>query len=384
MESAQQILVEALAQHSSYLHRASTATVNQVIALIDESGVAMIREIQDRLDGLTAAELSAFAAGRYTTLRVQALASTIESWASALAEQIDTLFAAEGLSLAGYEAGYMADLLGKATDTAAEATIAGAAALEAAMAQPVLGELVEDMLAGLAERGKQRVYATVRQGIAEGQTNAQIIKALRGTAALQFKDGVLQPLKVSADSVVRTARAHISSVTYDGIYRQLGVKEVMWSAMLELRTCARCAALDRQVFAIDKPHPRNPIHSRCRCQLVPLIDESLMGDRPFVRALRVKGRDGQAEYRSIGRMTAKQRQDAGLQVGQVPAKTSFAQWFDSLPERFQREWLGESRFRLYKEGGYSIDKFTDPLNRAYTLDDLRRLDGETFREVFGD
>lgn len=384
MDSAQQILVEALAQHSSYLHRASTATVNQVVALIDESGVAMIRDIQDRLDGLTPAELTAFAAGRYTTLRVQALASTIESWASALAAQIDTLFAAEGLSLAGYEAGYMADLLGKATDSVAEVTLSGAAALEAAMAQPVLGELVEDMLSGLAERAKQRVYASVRQGIAEGQTNAQIIKALRGTAALQFKDGVLHQLKVSADSVVRTARAHISSVAYDGIYRELGVKKVMWSAMLELRTCARCAVLDRKVFALDKPHPKNPIHPRCRCQLVPLISDEQMGERPFVRALRVVGRDGQAEYRSIGRMTEKQRKDAGLQVGQVSAKTSFAQWFDSLPERFQREWLGAARFKLYKEGGYSIDKFTDPLNRTYTLEDMRRLDGETFREVFGD
>lgn len=384
MDSAQQILIEALAQHSSYLYRASTATVNQVAALIDESGVAMIRQLQDQLDSLTPAELSAFAAGRYTTRRVQALASAIDTWATSLAAQIDTLFASEGTALAGYEVGYMADLLRQATDTAVAVTLTGATAYEAVLAQPVLGQLVEDMLAGLAESGRQRVYATVRQGIAEGRTNAQIIKALRGTAALQHKDGVLQPLKVAADTVVRTARAHISSVTYDGIYRQLGVKTLVWSAMLELRTCARCAPLDGKRFDIDKPHPRSPLHPRCRCQLVPLIDESMMGRRPFVRALRVKGRDGKTGYRSIGNMTPKQREAAGLQVGQVSAKTSFAQWFDSLPERFQREWLGPARFQLYKDGGYSIDRFTDPRNREYTLEELRAQDASTFREIFGD
>lgn len=378
-EEIQQRLAEVLAQHSSYLHRASTATVNQILTLIDDTGSELAREIHARLDNLSPAELTAFASGRYTTSRLEGLRNVIEAWAEALGSRIDAVFAADGLALAGYEASYMASLLSP------EATaVTGAAVYEAALAQPVLGELVEDMLSGIAERARRQVYSTIRQGVTEGQSSAQIIKALRGTPALSFKDGVLQVAKNQADSIVRTARAHISSAAYDETYRALGVKTLVWSAMLELRTCSRCAPLDGRRFAIDKPHPKNPLHPRCRCTLIPLIADEQMGERPFVRALKVTGRDGNTGYRSIGRMTPKQREAAGLEVGQVSAKTSFAQWFDTLPERFQREWLGPAKFKLYKDGGYTIDRFSDPRNRAYTLDELRQQDAATFRELFGD
>ena len=109
-----------------------------------------------------------------------------------------------------------------------------------------------------------------------------------------------------------------------------------------------------------------------------------MGQRPYVRALKVKGRDDQAKFRSIGNMTKKQREAAGLEVGQVSAGTTYADWFASQSARYQREWLGDRRYRLYKEGGYSLDRFTDPRQREYTLDELRARDRETFAEVFGE
>ena len=48
---------------------------------------------------------------------------------------------------------------------------------------------------------------------------------------------------------------------------------------------------------------------------------------------------------------------------------------------FQREWLGEKRYKLFKEGHYSIDKFVDPLGRQYTLAELRILDEKTFKNL---
>lgn len=380
-DDIQEQLVSIMAQHSSYLYRASTATVNQVLALIDETGIALTRDIRDRLENLAPAELAAFAAGRYTTTRLEGLRNDIEAWAAALDAKISAMFAADGEALAGYEASYIVDLLSQ--DGGPEVAISSSVAYEAALAKPVLGELVEDMLSGIADRAKRQVYATVRQGVAEGRTNTEIVRSLRGTKELNYKDGILQTAKTNAETVVRTARAHISNVAYDEAYRALGVKRLVWSAMLEMRTCHRCASLDRKEFDIDKPHPKNPLHPRCRCQLVPRINDELMGDRPFVLAGKVTGRDGVTGYRSVGQMTQKQRRDAGLEIGQVRATTSFSQWFESLPARFQREWLGESRFKLYKEGGYTIDKFVDPRGKEYTLDDLRQKDAETFAEVLG-
>ncbi|MCM1591844.1 phage head morphogenesis protein, partial [Acinetobacter baumannii] len=48
---------------------------------------------------------------------------------------------------------------------------------------------------------------------------------------------------------------------------------------------------------------------------------------------------------------------------------------------FQREWLGLTRYKLYKEGKFDFEKFFDPEGRLYTLDQLRKLDEQTFKEL---
>jgi hypothetical protein len=56
-------------------------------------------------------------------------------------------------------------------------------------------------------------------------------------------------------------------------------------------------------------------------------------------------------------------------------------FFDQTDEFFQKEWLGPARYKLYKEGNYSIDKFVDPQGAMYTLDELKALDAKTFKEL---
>lgn len=381
-EIAQRKLVEALSQHSTYLHRASTATVNKLLAVLDDTSGPFVRRVQERLDNLTAAELQAFASGKYTTSRLKGLRAEIDGWAQALAQQLDSAFTADAKELAGHEANYARDLVaGVFADTPPAMT--GAAAYAAAMDKPVFGEFVDSMFRDIPERARRQVYATIRQGITEGRANSEIIRALRGTKALQYKDGILQATRNAIESAVRTARAHVSNAVYEQQWRELGVTQLVWSAHLELRTCNRCAPLDGKRFEVDGKFSRPPLHPRCRCALVPSIDDDTMGKRPFVLAGKVTGRDGKSGFRSIGDMTKRQREEAGLEVGQVSAKTTFSDWFARQPERYQREWLGASKFKLYKEGGYSLDKFVDPRNKPYTLEELRQKDGETFKEVFG-
>jgi hypothetical protein len=121
----------------------------------------------------------------------------------------------------------------------------------------------------------------------------------------------------------------------------------------------------------------------CRSVLAPSFDGEVMGQRPYVRSLKVKGNDENAKFRPIGKMTQKQREEAQLKVGQVAASTNYSKWFDNQPASFQREWLGESRYRLYRDGGYSIDRFVDPIKGELTLDQLRQRDAATFAELFG-
>ena len=194
----------------------------------------------------------------------------------------------------------------------------------------------------------------------------------------------MQAAKRDVERLVRTARNHVSNVAYEDMYRELGVQTVVWVATLEGRTCTACASMDGRVFKVGESHRTPPVHPNCRCILAPSLDDGMVGNRPYVRALKVKKRDGSNEFRSIGNMTKNQRKEAGLKVGQVKGSTTFSSWFANQDAAFQREWLGASRYKLYKEGGMTLDRFVDPTGRQYTLEDLRRRDAETFKAVFGD
>lgn len=101
------------------------------------------------------------------------------------------------------------------------------------------------------------------------------------------------------------------------------------------------------------------------------LDGNIAGKRPYVRA-----------FQPVGKIPKDKRPDD--MIGQVSAKTNYADWFGRQPAGFQKEWLGEKRYALYKQGGYKIDRFVDPLKgKEYTLDQLQARDAETFAQLFG-
>lgn len=380
---AQEQVVTALARHTSYLHRASTAQVNAITKAIESISTDMTREVADRLDNLTPAELSAFSRWRYTTDRLKGLRNVIDGWAVKMGGTLNEMALGGFKELAGHEAEFARTLLSESIEGTLPAAPTAAAAYASAVAKPLLGEMVEDMLADIPERAKRQVYSRIRQGISQGETNYQIVRALRGTKALNYKDGVLQTSRNDVERVVRTGRTHISNESYEETYRALGVEEVVWTSTLDGRTSKICASRDGSRFKVGSNHPSPPAHPNCRSVLAPSFDGEVMGQRPYVRSLKVKGNDDNAKFRPIGKMTQKQREEAELKVGQVAASTNYSKWFGNQPASFQREWLGDSRYRLYRDGGYSIDRFVDPIKGELTLDQLRQRDAATFAELFG-
>ena len=95
-----------------------------------------------------------------------------------------------------------------------------------------------------------------------------------------------------------------------------------------------------------------------------------MGNRPYVRA-----------FKPVGQIPKDER--PADMIGQVSGRTTFASWFDRQPASFQREWLGASRYDLYRQGDYTLDRFIDPTGRKLTLAELRQRDTATFEELFG-
>lgn len=368
---AQQRMVEAMARHSSYLHRAATAQVNEMREAVDKLGAELARSLSDRLDNLSPAELQAFAQGRYHTDRLKGLRKTIDQWAASLGTQIDTLAKSGFEELAGHEADYARRMLGEVLEDDLPKAPTAAAAYGAAMRSPVLGEMVDEMLSAIPERTRQQVYSAVRQGIAQGQTNSEIVRALRGTRALQYRDGILQQTRNSVERVVRTGRNHVSNVAYEETYAALGVEELVWTSTLDGRTSEICASRDGQRYKVGENHPKPPAHPNCRSVLAPSLDGEVMGRRPYVRA-----------FKPVGQIPKGER--PADMIGQVAPGTTYAKWFDRQPASFQKEWLGPTRYELYRKGDYSISRFVDPTGKKLTLAELRERDKSTFAELFGE
>jgi hypothetical protein len=59
----------------------------------------------------------------------------------------------------------------------------------------------------------------------------------------------------------------------------------------------------------------------------------------------------------------------------------FKEWFALQDDEFQKKWLGRTRYDLYKNGGYKLDKFVDPLGLEYTIDELRKMDSKIFKKL---
>ena len=167
---------------------------------------------------------------------------------------------------------------------------------------------------------------------------------------------------------MRTIRSHVSQVAYENTFSALGFDYVKDVATLDGRTTSTCRAIDGRVQKISASMQRPPYHMRCRTvQIGCDKDGSLSGKRPFV-----------ADTRSVKNIPKDERGDI---IGQVNANTTYPQWFKNQSAEFQKEVLGPTKYKLYKKGGYTMDRFVDELGKPYTIAELRRLDEKTFKEL---
>jgi phage putative head morphogenesis protein, SPP1 gp7 family len=358
-------LIEVLTQHQAYLYRASSQSVNELLTIFNDESAVMLAKLRDLLDELNDSEKVALAAGLYTTANLKEIRDVISGWHTSLTSSLPEAFAVSATAIAVYEANYTAKLYGGKIKKPN-----GEKLFTAAKKVPLVGgALVDDLLSKIAESARQKVEYAIRDGISSGKTNQEIVQRIRGSKRLNYEDGLLTSTKSDIDRTVRTVRSHVANQTYLDTFKQLGFEYVKLVATLDGRTSKLCASLDGTVWEINDPAKRvPPLHPNCRSILVPVEkDGQLVGERPFVM-----------DERRVKDIPKDERSQL---IGQLDANTTFSEFFKKTDDFFQKEWLGPRRFKLYKEGKFDFDKFFDPEGRLYTLDQLRKLDEQTFKEL---
>jgi SPP1 gp7 family putative phage head morphogenesis protein len=106
---------------------------------------------------------------------------------------------------------------------------------------------------GQAEDLKTRFKGAMQQGMLAGESVDDLVKRVRGTAALGYTDGIMQASRAQAEALVRTSVQSVANESRLNTYRGNDdvVKGIQWLSTLDSRTTAICRALDGLQWDLD-------------------------------------------------------------------------------------------------------------------------------------
>ena len=264
-----------------------------------------------------------------------------------------------------------------------------------------------EYIAGATNSTQARIIDnTIRAGYESGATVQEMTKRLIGTKKNNYLDGLVTNTGArEAEALVRTGANHYANQARD-VAAQANADLIqgrIFLATFDNRTTLTCRHFGQlqKIYALDDPAtPKPPLHFNCRSvlSLVPIGFDPFSGTKASVG-----GQDGQQaeeaynkkndrldarrekadEQRAQGKepkdvpskVTYSGRKDSAIfKAGQIDAKTTMDAWLRSQPDWFIESALGKTRAKLFKEGGLSIEKFTDMNGRPLTLKEMKALD----------
>lgn len=354
MVTANESLLDQTVAHQIGLSRLSTATVRKIIALINRTETDIVAQIiKSDISG------SAGSVGRKRLEKLLEALRVInaEAYAALIAELTTDL-----QELAVYEGEFQRRMIAGAVIVSVDVVTPTSSQLWAAVnARPFQGRFLKDWYAGLEEAAQARLRDAIRIGFTEGETIDQMVRRVRGTAALQYKDGILEVSRRGAEALVRTAVNHTANAARNHLYGQNTnlIKGVRWVATLDGRTTLICASRDGEVFPPDKG-PRPPAHINCRSTTVPVLKS----------------------WKELGIKLSEAPEGTRASMdGQVPGKTTYDGWLRGRSKDFQDDVLGVTKAKLFRDGNLTLDRFVDRSGAEYTLDELRRREAAAFEKA---
>jgi hypothetical protein len=317
--------------------------------------------------------------------------------------------------MADYEASYQSNTIAAIADI--EAAAISAAAIEAKINRPlVLGQgasttvgLWPEYVAGNKSGIYDLVDKQIRLGRVEGLTREQVVARLVGTKKAGYSDGMITDKgRRWAQTLVQTGASHYANAARDACADTFGnsIEGKVFSNVFDNRTTPICLHHGQQahqgkVYKRDDPKaPRIPLHMRCRSLWIMKIKgvdpfggtrSSVGGNRGTeaanefqdrsaklakLRADRAAKRaEGEDTPETAGKVRYKGKKDAGIfDPGQIDADISPQKFFERQPDWWIKSNLGATRAKLFREGGLTIEKFTDKDGNFLTLKQMRELD----------
>ncbi len=245
------------------------------------------------------------------------------------------------------------------------------------------GSWLTDLNAKSIDRFKTRIT----QSFVEGDALGVAVQKIRGTKAFNYKDGIFKITQDNAEAVTRTGFRSIQQETQNILLNSLGASHVRYTSVLDGRTTAICGQRDGTIYKYAE-RPGIPAHMRCRSAYVSVFNHEILGERNTItdkRTPKARRIDFRKDARSkIGSkkwlsLNAKQRNNlikkerflwGKNNIGRVPIKTTYGQWFNAQSPQFQRSVLGQKKFDLFKTKGLEYKQLVSNNGRFFNIKQL--------------
>ena len=209
-----------------------------------------------------------------------------------------------------------------------------------------------------------RFAQQMRLGITQGETNAQLVQRVRGTATVP---GLLRTSGRNAEALVRTSVLTVSNAARLATFKANAdvLKGVQQVSTLDNRTTDVCIAYDLATWDLEgEPTGKTklpfnggpPRHWNCRSVLVPLT-----------KSWEELGTKAKKEFDSPGARAAMD--------GQTAAALTYEEWLAGQSQKQQDEVLGAGRAQLWRDGKIGLTDLINQRGRPLTLGQLQEKYG---------
>lgn len=394
MPTPNQELYDALIRHQIGLLGLSARVSRRIVDLLNEAEKDLRGQLERRLQYLVGRGISA---EDFTTRRYRAILDSIAELRADVFSKTKAELREEMLALVKHEATFIASAIEFAAPVVLEMARPDSALLSALVTHnPFEGRTLSEWAEDIRRADIKRINDAINIGLVQGETIQQITARVIGTQALNGRNGATQMTRNQVAGLVRTAVNSYSNQARRIVFEANKdiVEEEVWVSVLDSRTTLYCASQGGKVYPVGEgPYP--PAHWNCRSVRVALMAPALIGDRPFNPTTERQLLREFADARNIPVALKRADLPHGFKldfdkfarartrelVGQVPASTTFEQWFKRQPAWFKRDYLGETRAELFTKGKLSLSDLVGADARPFTLAELAKLEARAFERA---
>lgn len=218
----------------------------------------------------------------------------------------------------------------------------------------------QDWWRGQSQDLQFRFAAQVRQGLANAETNQQIISRIVGKSG---QPGIMETARRNAAALVQTSVQTVANDARRATFKANSdvIKGIRQVSTLDGHTSLTCIAYSECEWDLDfkpigpksKQKPYNggtPRHFNCRSVEVPITKT----------------------FKELGLNIPEPKQTTrASDEGQIDAKTSFKQFLERKGKAYQDEMLGKGRADLWRAGKITLRDLVDGNGRPLTLSELK-------------